>query len=53
MADMHLTLAEDRTTAVIWGMSGTAVAMGAAAEVLPVDRIADRLMQLAKGMGAA
>lgn len=40
------TIAEDRATAVIWGMPGAAVAMGAADEVLPVDAIAQRLRQL-------
>lgn len=40
------TIAEDRTTAVIWGMPGAAVAMGAADEVLPGDAIAGRLRQL-------
>ena len=40
------TIAEDRSTAVIWGMPGAAVAQGAAVEVLPVDAIALRLSQL-------
>ncbi len=40
------TIAEDRSTAVIWGMPGAAVALGAAVEVLPVDAIALRLSQL-------
>jgi two-component system chemotaxis response regulator CheB len=41
------TIAEDRSTAVIWGMPGAAVALDAAVEVLPVDAIAPRLRQLA------
>lgn len=41
------TIAEDRSTAVIWGMPGAAVALGAAVEVLPLDGIAQRLEQLA------
>ncbi|HTH17432.1 MAG TPA: CheB methylesterase domain-containing protein, partial [Magnetospirillum sp.] len=41
------TIAEDRSTAIIWGMPGAAVALGAAGEVLPVDAIAGRLRQLA------
>ncbi|MGE5514409.1 MAG: chemotaxis-specific protein-glutamate methyltransferase CheB [Bacteroidota bacterium] len=40
------TIAEDRSSAVIWGMPGAAVAMAAAVEVLPVDAIAQRLRQL-------
>lgn len=40
------TIAEDRSSAVIWGMPGAAVAMDAAKEVLPVDAIAQRLQQL-------
>lgn len=40
------TIAEDESTAVIWGMPGTAVRLGAASEVLPVDAIAQRLRQL-------
>lgn len=40
------TIAEDRSTAVIWGMPGAAVALGAATEVLPVDAISQRLRQL-------
>ncbi|HLO76204.1 MAG TPA: chemotaxis-specific protein-glutamate methyltransferase CheB [Magnetospirillum sp.] len=40
------TIAEDASSAVIWGMPGAAVAKGAAVEVLPVDSIPQRLCQL-------
>lgn len=46
------TIAEDRSTAVIWGMPGAAVAMGAAIEVLPVDMIAQRLQQLVRAQSS-
>lgn len=40
------TIAEDSSTAVIWGMPGAAITRGAALDVLPVDAIAERLRQL-------
>jgi two-component system, chemotaxis family, protein-glutamate methylesterase/glutaminase len=40
------TIAESRSTAVIWGMPGAAVARGAVTEELPLDCIAMRLQQL-------
>jgi two-component system chemotaxis response regulator CheB len=42
------TLAQDRETSVVWGMPGEAVKRGAAEEVLPLDRIARRILALAK-----
>ncbi|MBC7951330.1 MAG: chemotaxis-specific protein-glutamate methyltransferase CheB [Rhodospirillaceae bacterium] len=41
-----LTIAESKSTAVIWGMPGAAVARGAVVEEQPVDCIAMRLCQL-------
>ena len=38
------TLAQDQASSVVWGMPGAAVALGAAVEVLPLDRIAQRLL---------
>jgi two-component system chemotaxis response regulator CheB len=38
-----LTIAQDRETSVVWGMPGEAVKRGAAAETLPLGRIAQRL----------
>ncbi len=37
------TIAQDRETSVVWGMPGTAVRLGAAEEVLPIDAIAARV----------
>jgi two-component system, chemotaxis family, protein-glutamate methylesterase/glutaminase len=42
------TIAQDRETSVVWGMPGEAVKRGAADEVLPIERIADRLIALAR-----
>lgn len=41
------TLAQDEASSVVWGMPGAAVRLGAAAEVLTLSRIADRLLTLA------
>ena len=38
------TLAQDQATSVVWGMPGAAVARGAAAEVVPLSRVAERLL---------
>jgi two-component system, chemotaxis family, protein-glutamate methylesterase/glutaminase len=40
------TIAEDETTAVVYGMPGAAVRMGAVCESLPLEEIAPRLSQL-------
>ncbi|HWA72884.1 MAG TPA: chemotaxis response regulator protein-glutamate methylesterase [Polyangiaceae bacterium] len=42
------TLAQDRATSVVWGMPGEAVKCGAAQEVLPLERIAGRILELAR-----
>jgi len=42
------TLAQDKASSVVWGMPGEAVKCGAAQEVLPIDRIAARLLELAR-----
>jgi two-component system chemotaxis response regulator CheB len=44
------TLAQDEATSVVWGMPGEAVAIGAAAIVLPLQDIAGRLKMLAEAM---
>jgi two-component system chemotaxis response regulator CheB len=44
------TIAQDEATSVVWGMPGEAVQIGAAAEVLPLPRVAARVMQLASTM---
>ena len=40
------TIAEDETTAVVYGMPAAAVKMGAVCESLPLDDIAPRVLQL-------
>jgi len=42
------TLAQDKASSVVWGMPGEAVRHGAAAEVLPLDSIAARILELAR-----
>lgn len=41
------TVAQDEKSSVVWGMPGAAVKLGAADEVLPLIRVADRLVNLA------
>jgi two-component system chemotaxis response regulator CheB len=42
------TVAQDKATSVVWGMPGEAVKHGGAVEVLPLDAIASRLLELAR-----
>jgi two-component system chemotaxis response regulator CheB len=44
------TIAQDEATSVVWGMPGEAVAIGAAAEELPLQRIAPRVLAIASEM---
>ena len=39
------TIAQDRVSSVVYGMPKAAAEMGAAAEILPLDKIANRLIQ--------
>jgi two-component system chemotaxis response regulator CheB len=41
-----VTIAQDETTSVVWGMPGEAVKRGAAEHVLALDKVAARLMTL-------
>ena len=41
----HHTIAQDEATSLIYGMPKAATALGAAVEVLPLDRIAPRLVE--------
>ncbi|MEI8093931.1 MAG: chemotaxis response regulator protein-glutamate methylesterase [Spirochaetales bacterium] len=41
------TIAQDEASSVVWGMPRAAVELGAAMDVLPLDRIAARLVELA------
>ncbi|MES2604908.1 MAG: chemotaxis response regulator protein-glutamate methylesterase [Pseudomonadota bacterium] len=43
------TMAQDEASSVVWGMPGSAVEMGAAKEVVGLDRISNRLMQVLAG----
>jgi len=40
------TLIQDEATSVVWGMPGAAYKLGAAQEMLPLERIAERLIAL-------
>ncbi len=40
-----LTVAQDENTSVVWGMPGEAVKINAACEVLPIGKIANRLLK--------
>jgi two-component system chemotaxis response regulator CheB len=44
------TIAEEESTAIVYGMPRAAVALGAARETLPLGRIAPRLLELASGV---
>ena len=44
------TLAQDEATSIVWGMPGEAVAVGGAADVLPLGDIWSRVLQLADEM---
>jgi two-component system chemotaxis response regulator CheB len=41
------TLVQDEASSVVWGMPGAAVRLGAAQEIVPLERIAQRLLALA------
>jgi len=42
------TLVQDEATSVVWGMPGAAFKLGAADEQVPLERIAERLLALAR-----
>ena len=41
------TIAQDEATCVVFGMPKEAIALGGAEQVLPLERIADRILALA------
>jgi len=43
------TLAQDEASSVVWGMPGSAVKLGGVDEVLPLEKIAERLLALSRG----
>jgi two-component system chemotaxis response regulator CheB len=44
------TVAQDEATSIVWGMPGEAVAVGGAADVLPLGEIWSRVLKLADEM---
>jgi two-component system chemotaxis response regulator CheB len=47
------TIAEDASTCVVFGMPKEAIALGAAEDVLPLDRIPDRILTMTRTMACA
>jgi len=47
------TIAEDQSTCIVFGMPKEAIAAGAVEDVLPLDRIPDRIMTMAHSMVGA
>jgi two-component system, chemotaxis family, protein-glutamate methylesterase/glutaminase len=47
------TIAQDEASSVVWGMPGSAVKIGAAAQVLPLHQIAAQVLVLASAAAAA
>ncbi|HZF97058.1 MAG TPA: chemotaxis response regulator protein-glutamate methylesterase, partial [Pseudoxanthomonas sp.] len=43
------TLVQDEASSVVWGMPGAAVKLGASQEIVPLERIAERLLALSAG----
>lgn len=43
------TLVQDEASSVVWGMPGAAHRLGAAEEIVPLDKVAERLLALARG----
>ena len=46
------TIAQDESSSVVWGMPGAAVKLGAAGEILALNKIAGAVMRLAEATGA-
>ena len=47
----HHTIAQDRATSAVYGMPKAAAALNAAVDVLPMERIAARLVEVVVGAG--
>ena len=43
------TIAQDEASSVVWGMPGSAVKLGAADFILPLEKIAERLLAVSRG----
>lgn len=46
------SIAQDEATSVVWGMPGAVAQTGQADEILPLERIADRIIEIARKGGA-
>ena len=46
------SIAQDEATSVVWGMPGAVAQSGQADEILPLERIADRIVEIARRGGA-
>jgi two-component system chemotaxis response regulator CheB len=46
------TIAQDEASSVVWGMPGAAVKLGAAGEILALNKVAEAVMRLAEVAGA-
>jgi two-component system chemotaxis response regulator CheB len=44
------TIAQDEASSVVWGMPGEAVKMGAADQILSLERVAPAVLEIAKKM---
>ncbi len=44
------TIAQDEKSSVVWGMPGEAVKLGAASSILPLDQVAETIIQLSKDL---
>ncbi len=44
------TLVQDEKTSIVWGMPGAAAKLGAAEEILPIDRICSRVLSLTSAL---
>lgn len=47
------TIAEDESTCVVFGMPREAIALGGAEDVVPLDRVADRILTLCRTMATS
>jgi chemotaxis response regulator CheB len=42
----HYTIAQDEATSAVYGMPKAAAAIGAAVDIMPIERIAQRLVEV-------
>ena len=57
MQEIHnqggVTIAQDEQSSVVWGMPGAAVALGCIDKVVPLNKIANELIQVCRSHGKA